>query len=126
MQKFDPESINYLFNYQRKVMKITYQINVDVDKTIESDWVTWMSEKHIPEVCEAGRVSDALLIKYTDNTVEKHANFRIIYFYDTKEDLDFYLENHADRLRADHHTKFGDLVKISRRIGVLLKWYERA
>jgi hypothetical protein len=107
-------------------MKITYQVNVDVDKSIETEWVSWMSEKHIPEVCEAGHVADALMIKYNDNAVEKHANFRIIYLYDNKEDLDNYLENHAETMRNMHAEKFGTNVTISRRVGVLLKWYERA
>jgi len=106
-------------------MKITYQVQIDVQKEVEAEWLSWISEKHIPDVCDVAKVSDALLIKYDDNSVEGHANYRIIYFFDTKEDLEAYSKSDMLRLRKDHEDKFGNHIAVVRRYGVLLKWYER-
>lgn len=106
-------------------MKITYQVQIDVQKDIEAEWLSWISEKHIPDVCEVAKVSDALLIKYDDNSIEGHANYRILYIFETKEDLDSYTNTDMARLRVEHEEKFLSKISVTRRYGVLLKWYER-
>ena len=31
-----------------------YNVSVSVDDEIQSDWLSWMSEEHIPEVMDTG------------------------------------------------------------------------
>lgn len=105
-------------------MKITYEVVVDVKKTRELDWVTWMTDHHMPSICRVASVSDAMLIKSDDQESPDYSRFRVLYLFNDKESVDDYLENHAKEFRAEHEAAFGGDYKVTRHLGILMKWLE--
>ncbi|MBN8705237.1 MAG: DUF4286 family protein [Bacteroidetes bacterium] len=105
-------------------MKILYEINIQVRKEKEIDWVTWISDDHIPAICEVARVSDAFLIKIDGPDSDTFSAYRVMFYFDDKSDLTHYLDNFAAPLRDDHIKKFGNDVSIQRQYGIVMKWFE--
>ncbi|MCK6602689.1 MAG: DUF4286 family protein [Bacteroidetes bacterium] len=105
-------------------MKIVYEINIQVSKDKEVDWVTWISDVHIPAICEVAKVSDAFLVKFDGSDGDTKSGYRVVFFFDNKEDLADYVEKSAPALREEHLALFGKDVVIERQVGVVMKWLE--
>lgn len=87
---------------------------VAVDRTTE--WESYMSETHIPEVLATGCFAAAFFAK-EDN------RYTIGYHVNTPEDMERYLDKYAQGLRADVHDRFADDIQLSRRTLDIVKLF---
>jgi len=86
---------------------VLYNVTVNVDKNISSEWLTWMKERHIPEMMATGCfLSHKLLHLETETTDNPGIAYCIQYWCKSKVELDNYLEKYSDRLRASHQKAF--------------------
>ena len=85
---------------------IIYNVTVNVDKTINKDWLTWI-KKHIPEVLATGKFKEAKLTKVlvADDEADTYS---IQYRAHSRAALDAYYAEDAERLRADGLKRFAD------------------
>jgi len=85
---------------------IIYNVTVNVDKTINKEWLTWIKE-HIPEVLATGKFKEAKLTKVlvADDETETYS---IQYRAHSREALDAYYKEDAERLRGDGLKRFAD------------------
>ena len=84
-----------------------YNVTINIDQTIHAEWLTWM-ETHIPEVLATGHFLSA---KMTQVLVEEEmggVTYSVQYTAKTREDLDNYYKNDAERLRTAGMKKFAD------------------
>lgn len=84
-----------------------YNVTINIDETVHLEWLTWM-ETHILDVLNTGRFISA---KLTEVLVEEEMGGRtysIQYTANTKEDLDDYYKNEAEKLQGESLKKFGD------------------
>jgi hypothetical protein len=84
-----------------------YNVTINIDETVHKEWLTFM-ESHIPEVLNTGKFISA---KFTEVLVEEDMGGRtysIQYTANTKEDLQDYYKEDADKLRVEGLKKFGD------------------
>lgn len=86
-----------------------------VSRIIETDWLKWMNEIHIPDVIKTGyffkwEIEKQLLPE--DSLTE--TTYIINYFAKSLADFQQYSENDAPRLRNDHNEKFKGKFKASR------------
>ncbi len=77
-----------------------YNITINVEKSIEEDWLRWMQEKHIPAMLDTGKFFEA---KMCQVMVEESqgVTYSIQYTTDSKETLEKYYEENAAQLRQE-------------------------
>ena len=84
-----------------------YNVTINIDDRVHNEWLTWM-ETHILEVLNTGKFISA---KLTEVLVEEEMGGRtysVQYTANTKEDLEDYYKEDADRLRQEGLKKFAD------------------
>ncbi len=85
---------------------IIYNVTVNVDKSITEEWLTWIKE-HIPHVLATGKFKEAKLSKVLVEDDEADT-FSIQYRAHSREALDAYYAEDAERLRGDGLKRFAD------------------
>ena len=84
-----------------------YNVTINIDETVHKEWLTWM-ESHIPNVLNTGKFISA---KLTEVLVEEEMGgktYSVQYTAETREDLDAYYKEDADKLQLESLKKFGD------------------
>lgn len=84
-----------------------YNVTINVDYEVKDEWLTWM-ESHILDVLNTGKFVAA---KLTEVLIEEEmggTTYSVQYSAKTKEDIQNYYKEDAQRLRADGMRKFGD------------------
>jgi hypothetical protein len=85
---------------------IIYNVTINVDKSIAKDWLDWIKE-HIPQVLATGKFKEAKLTKVLVDDDEADT-YSIQYRAHSREALDSYYAEDADRLRGDGLKRFAD------------------
>lgn len=84
-----------------------YNVTINIDDEVKDEWFTWM-ESHILDVLNTGKFVAA---KLTEVLIEEEmggTTYSVQYSAKTKEDIQNYYKEDAQRLRADGMRKFGD------------------
>ena len=99
-----------LYNFQTLKLKKMYIYNVttNVDGSIHQEWLKWMKEKHIPTMLSLGKFTNAKMIQVMVEEEMGGKTYSIQYSANTRENLDDYYKEDADRLRSESLKKFGD------------------
>lgn len=86
---------------------ILYNVTVSVAPEVEQDWLRWMQQTHIPDVMATKLFVDHKIFRLI-NEVEGGRTYAIQYYALDINDIDFYLREHAPRLRQDHLDRYGE------------------
>ncbi len=89
---------------------IIYNVTILIERTRESEFLSWMREKHIPEVLETGLFQKAILTRLLTEIESENqgVTYATQYYAQSYEKLNEYYINHADRLRKEGVEKFGE------------------
>jgi hypothetical protein len=87
---------------------IIYNVTSNIDESIHKKWLEWIKH-HIPQVLATGHFTEA---KFTKVLVKEDmgVTYSIQYRAKSREALEAYYKNDADRLRQDALKNFGDKV----------------
>ncbi|WP_296317021.1 DUF4286 family protein [Winogradskyella sp. UBA3174] len=85
---------------------IIYNVTVNLDKTITKEWLEWIKE-HIPQVLATGKFKEAKLTKVLVEDDEADT-YSIQYRAHSREALDAYYAEDAERLKKDGLVRFAD------------------
>ena len=86
---------------------IIYNVTANIDDSIHDEWLIWIKE-HIPQVLSTGKFEKAILTKVlVEDKIEGHT-YSIQYRSYSREALDAYYKEDADKLRTDGLKKFAD------------------
>ena len=83
-----------------------YNVTINIEESVHTEWLRWMQEKHIPDVLATGKFSEAkmsLVIVEDDTGV----TYSVQYTTDSKETLESYYEEDAEKLRQEGLQLFG-------------------
>ncbi|MFN0279045.1 MAG: DUF4286 family protein [Pyrinomonadaceae bacterium] len=86
---------------------LIYEITATVDAGIAAEYEKYMTEQHIPDLLATGHFAAAFFAK-------KGSQYRIAYHADSQQQLDDYLANDAERLRAEFAEQFPEGIEIAR------------
>ena len=86
---------------------IIYNVTISVDKSIHDEWLNWIKE-HIPQVLATGKFTEAKLTKVLVEEEMGGITYSIQYRAKSREALESYYSQDADRLRNDGLKKFAD------------------
>lgn len=84
-----------------------YNVTLSIDKSIHDEWLTWI-QNHIPEVLATGKFISAKLTQVLVEEEMGGVTYSVQYRAKTREDLDNYYKEDADKLRTDGMRKFAD------------------
>ena len=84
-----------------------YNVTINIDKSVHNEWLTWM-QSHIPEVLNTGKFVSAKMAQVLVEEDMGGITYSVQYTAKTREDLDAYYNEDADRLRSDGFKKFAD------------------
>lgn len=84
-----------------------YNVTVNVEETINTAWLKWIKE-HIPQVLATGKFTEAKLTKVLVDEELGGVTYSIQYKANSRESLDAYYREDADRLRNDGLKQFAD------------------
>ncbi|MDB9720258.1 DUF4286 family protein [Winogradskyella sp.] len=87
---------------------IIYNVTLNIDKSITKDWLVWIKE-HIPQVLATGKFTEAKLTKVLVEDDEADT-YSIQYRATSREALDSYYAEHAERLKKEGLMRFADKV----------------
>ncbi len=85
---------------------IIYNVTLNIDKTISKEWLEWIKE-HIPQVLATGKFKEAKLTKVLVED-EETDTYSVQYRAHSREALDAYYAEDAERLRGDGLKQFAD------------------
>jgi len=101
---------------------VIYSVSITIEKSIETEWLDWMKEIHIPEVIDTGFFIDWGIYKVIipqDN--ENEVTFRIDYILKSIKHYEDYINSSASKLQSEHSVKFEGKFKASRAVYSILK-----
>jgi hypothetical protein len=88
---------------------IIYNVTINVDESIHDKWLNWIKE-HIPQVLATGKFTEAKLTKVLIEEEMGGTTYSVQYRAKSREDLDAYYKEDAERLRQDGLKKFADKI----------------
>ncbi|MDG1731123.1 MAG: DUF4286 family protein [Algibacter sp.] len=86
---------------------IIYNVTVNIDESIHDEWLIWIKE-HIPKVLGTGKFEKATLSKILVEEDLGGMSYSIQYRSYSREALDAYYKEDAEKLRNDSLKKFAD------------------
>lgn len=86
---------------------IIYNVTVNVDESIHDQWLIWI-KSHIQEVLATGKFKEAKLTKVLVEEALGGITYSIQYRAFSRESLDAYYQEDANRLRNDSIKRFGN------------------
>lgn len=94
---------------------IIYEVNLDIDRSIEADYATFMAH-HIDEMLQFDGFEKAEWFEREGEGNEKIVCWTVQYHLRSMTELEHYFEHHAARMRSDGKNKFGNRFTANRRI----------
>jgi|SRR5690606_11971229 len=87
-----------------------YNVTSNVDKSIRDKWLKWMKEVHIPEMLSTGKFTHARIIKVLVEEEMGGTTYSVQYYTNSKQALQKYYNEDAERLRQQALTLFADKI----------------
>jgi hypothetical protein len=86
---------------------IIYNVTANIDNSIHDEWLKWIKE-HIPQVLATGKFEKATLSKVLVEEEMGGHTYSVQYRSYSREALDAYYEEDAEKLRTDGLKLFAD------------------
>lgn len=85
-----------------------YNVTIGIDQSVETQWLTWMKEIHIPAVMKTGQFVYSKFYRIVHNNDDGTTSYSIQYFAETIQHVQEYLEIYAPALIEEHRKRFKD------------------
>ncbi len=85
-----------------------YNVTVGIDKDVEAEWLTWMTQHHIPNEMKTQMFITSKIYKVLHENEDGTSSYSIQYFAESIEHVQRYLEEFAPALINQHNVKFGN------------------
>jgi hypothetical protein len=99
---------------------IIYNVTVNIEESVQQEWLKWMNETHIAEVLNTGMFTAAKMSKVLVEEQMGGVTYSIQYTCESQKKLDVYNQNFAPALQTKHNNKFqGKFVAFRTLMGVI-------
>ena len=78
-----------------------YNVTINIEESVHVKWLQWMQEKHILDMLATGKFSKALMSKVQVEEEMGGLTYSVQYTTDSKETLNKYYQEDAERLRKE-------------------------
>ncbi len=87
---------------------IIYNVTVNIDNSVHTEWLSWMKEIHIPDVMRTGVFSDQRILKLIGDEDSGGHTYAIQYTCESMDHYNLYQEKYAPELQKTHTDKYKD------------------
>jgi len=87
---------------------IIYNVTTKVAHAINSDWLTWMKNVHIPEIIATGCFTHATILKLMEVEEEEGVTYAVQYHAESRALYNKYISEYASSLRDNAFKKWGN------------------
>jgi len=87
---------------------IIYNVTINIENSLQQDWLNWMKTDHIPKVLATGKFKDAKLTRVLIEEEMGGVTYSVQFCAHSRQTLDSYYDDDDDGLRLDGLKKFGD------------------
>lgn len=84
---------------------IVYNVTIQLDAEIQTDWLQWMKQDHIPKVMATGQFLDYRIFRLLDEHQDV-VTYAVQYQCAGKDQIDHYQEVFAPALQAEHKNRY--------------------
>jgi hypothetical protein len=85
-----------------------YNVTIKVREDIQSLWMEWLQQEHIPEVLATGCFYNATILRLLEIDDSEGPTYAIQYKAESKASYNQYIEIYAEALRQKSFDKWGD------------------
>ncbi|WP_375323359.1 DUF4286 family protein [Flagellimonas sp. GZD32] len=85
---------------------LIYNVTINIDAQVHDEWLSWMRDKHIPDMLSTGKFSHAKMVKVLVEEDLGGITYSIQYTTQDRKMLEAYYNEDAERLRADAQKLF--------------------
>jgi len=83
-----------------------YNVTVNIDESVHDKWLNWMKDIHIPEMLNTNKFSKALMSRVLVNEEMGGITYSVQYTCDSKETLEKYYLEDAQKMREEGNQLF--------------------
>jgi hypothetical protein len=87
---------------------IVYNITINIDSSVEKDWLEWMKKNHIPDVMMCGLFKDYKMFRILGDNESGGQTYCIQYFCESIEQYRQYEDIYAPALRGEYNKRYKD------------------
>ncbi len=97
-----------------------YNVTINIDESVQQEWLRWMKETHIPKMLATGKFSKAMMSRVMVNEEMGGITYAVQYYTKSKETLMQYYRENAAILKADMDKLFaGKFVAFSTELQIV-------
>lgn len=85
-----------------------YNVTINIESSIRDTWLEWMQQTHIPAMLATGKFSDARICRVMVEEETGGSTYAVQYRTESREQMERYYCEDAERLRQDSQNRFGD------------------
>lgn len=98
----------FLLFYANLFWMIQYNHTVNIEMSVEADWLKWMKEEQLPNILATGLFMHARIFRLLDiEESEGTATYAVQLMAETKEHLDIYQMKYEPVMDKAHGNRFG-------------------
>jgi hypothetical protein len=94
---------------------IIYSVTINIEESIESEWVDWMNRIHVPDVVRTGCFSECRIYKVLGSDAGERI-YVMQYHCRSIEEYHRYRDNFAPALQKEHSDRFDGRFRGSRQL----------
>lgn len=98
---------------------IIYNVTINIEESIEQEWLTWMQQEHIPEMIATGKFVKALMTRVLVKEDMGGVTYSVQYGCPSMEHLQSYYDQDAERLRNQSNRFAGKFVAFRTELEVI-------
>jgi hypothetical protein len=87
-------------------MKILYNVTIKIETSIKDEWLSWMIEKHIPDVMATKLFESYKITQIMGDDDEHGVGFAVQYIALNMDDFNQYQSLHSKTLQAEHASRY--------------------
>jgi hypothetical protein len=87
---------------------ILYNVTINIHESVHDQWMIWMQHKHIHDVLSTGKFTSARMVRVLVEEEMGGMTYAVQFTTDSKETLQKYYNEDADRLREEGIKLFGE------------------
>lgn len=87
---------------------VVYNITIKILPSIESEWVSWQRQEHIPGIMASGQFTDYKFYRLLEQDETEGITYVVQYFAPTMEHYSTYINEFAPQLRKKALERWAD------------------
>ena len=85
---------------------LIYNVTINIDDSVHEDWLTWMRDKHIPDMLATQKFLEAKMCRVMVEEEMGGTTYSIQYKTPDRETLERYYQEDAERMRSEGNRLF--------------------